>query len=412
MYTNKEVDANGDPHLSMECIAQKTNMRANMAFAGEAMYTDWSGPFTIKEIRQHIGLYVLNGLGPLPGLERKFNPEDAANYNPFVSSNFGSNAVNQLQQFKAFMMLQDPLKAVPNQQASPLFKVLSMIKWIRRLGPLSWECGIDLGLDKQTIGFQGHHVNKLWINYKKEGDGFHCDALCDAGFTFSVFFRNKLPPAHYTRAGYSPLHARSLWLFDRLQDKLHHCWVDNLYMSAKFAKAAFNGRNKVMTAGVTRTVDRGVPQCVIQDVVDKKIVTTTRGTINAAVLEGDKDCPQLVSMSIYDTKPVHFISLVAESVQWVKKQRCVWNKVNNRMEMITLLQVNVNNDYNFKMNAVDIADQLRNNYRMDHWLQQRKWWWSIFIWGVGVLLTNSYVVYRGVMEINNIPVGQRLTHYL
>ena len=50
MYANKEKDDNGDPMLSMEFLAQNTNMRANLAFAGEATYNDWSGPFTVEEI--------------------------------------------------------------------------------------------------------------------------------------------------------------------------------------------------------------------------------------------------------------------------------------------------------------------------------------------------------------------------
>jgi len=62
------------------------------------------------------------------------------------------------------------------------------------------------------------------------------------------------------------------------------------------------------------------------------------------------------------------------------------------------------------MNSVDVADQLRNNYRMDHWLRQRKWWWSIFLWGLGVLLTNSYVIYCKVQEMADVPKHKRLTH--
>ena len=49
---------------------------------------------------------------------------------------------------------------------------------------------------------------KMRITYKKEGDGFQCDALCDDGFTFSVFFRNEKAPSKYTKKGLSPLHAR------------------------------------------------------------------------------------------------------------------------------------------------------------------------------------------------------------
>ena len=44
----------------------------------------------------------------------------------------------------------------------------------------------------------------------------------------------------------------------------------------------------------------------------------------------------------------------------------------------------------------DIAGQLRNNYQFYHWLRKRKWWWSIISLAIGVILVNSYIVYRRV----------------
>ena len=406
MYENKVKDGNGDPFLSMEYLARNTNLRATLAFAGEATYDDWHGNFSIKEIRQHLGLYVLNGLSPSPGLEKKFDYTDKANYNSFVSQNFGTNAVRRLRQFKCFFSCQDPLKAVPDRKASPLFKILSVVKWIRKIGPMSWECGIDLSLDEQTMGFQGHHADKLRITYKKEGDGFQCDALCDDGFTYTVYFRNEPSPNKYTRQGYSPLHARCLWIFDQLTQKHHRVWVDNLYMSARFAKGCYVHDKSVLVAGVSRIKDRGIPKCVLQEPVKKQQLATTRGTMKAAVLEGDSNCPELVAVSIYDNKPVHFLTMSCDSIAWVEKKRNVWNPIARKMDEVKYLRVNINNDYNYKMNNVDIADQLRNNYKMDRWLRQKKWWWSIYLWGQGVLLTNAYLVY-----CRTVPKNLRLTHY-
>jgi hypothetical protein len=46
------------------------------------------------------------------------------------------------------------------------------------------------------------------------------------------------------------------------------------------------------------------------------------------------------------------------------------------------------------MNGVDIADQIRNQYWVDHWMQKQKWWWSIWWLGVQVLLVNAYLLYK------------------
>ena len=52
----------------------------------------------------------------------------------------------------------------------------------------AWRLGHDISGDEQTIGFQGCHADKLRITYKAEGDGFQCDAICDAGYTWTFFF--------------------------------------------------------------------------------------------------------------------------------------------------------------------------------------------------------------------------------
>ena len=118
-----------------------------------------------------------------------------------------------------------------------------------------------------------------------------------------------------------------------------------------------------------------------------------RGTLKAAVLKGDSDCPDLVPCSVYDTKPVNFLSMCTDSIQWVEKKRKVWDKSAKQMVDFHFLRLNINDEYNKEMGDVDISDQLRNSYRFDHWLRKTKWWWSMFFWGMGVELVNSYKMY-------------------
>ena len=408
--TNPVKSATGT-HFSLFDAVTWTNLKANLSHAGTAdCYHDWID-FSLKELKQHLGLLMLNGLSPSPKIELMFDRDDEANFNPFAFANIG-NAVRRHRMFRAFFAVQDPRKEVPPRKTSPMFKVLPIINWLNKVGKLSWQLGPDLSVDEQTIGFQGRHADKLRITYKAEGDGFQCDALCDSGFTYAHYFRNERPPAKYIKDGLSPLHARVMWLFDRLVEKHHRVYMDNLYISAKFAKAALNHPKKVLTAGVARKNGRGIPLSVIQEEVKNPAEAyKVRGTVKAAVLQGDKDCPDLVAVSVYDTKPVHFISTIVESIEWIVKGKKVWNEAAAEMKPLKFLRLNCNDDYNNKMNSVDLADQLRNNYRFDHWLRNFKWWWAVFLWWYGVMVVNAYVVYCSVMEEAKVPKRQRLTHY-
>ena len=356
LRANKYKNKDNTPYISLAEWQQWTNMKALLASAGtDDCYKDFK-PFTVKEIQQQLGLYILNGLSPSPTMDLKFDTDDEANFNHFVHSNM-PNGLRRHRHFKAFFAVQDPRKVVPPRRSSPLFKLLPLVNWINRVGQVSWNLGMNLAVDEQTIGFQGRHVDKRHITYKNEGDGFQADALCDRGFTYAAYFRNEKPPTKYIKQGLSPLHARVMWLFDRLQERNTRVWMDNLYISAKFAKYAANHDKKVMIAGVARKTGRGVPNSVLQEEVkDKNAQQKVRGTVKAALLMGDKDVPNLVAVSVYDTKPVHFISTVCECIEWVLKTRRVWNEAKQRMEKLGFLRLNVNDDYNRDMNSVDIAD--------------------------------------------------------
>ena len=54
------------------------------------------------------------------------------------------------------------------------------------------------------------------------------------------------------------------------------------------------------------------------------------------------------------------------------------------------------------MGSVDVADQLRTHYRVDHWMRNTKWWWAIFWWCFQMLLTNAYLAYVNFMKIHGL----------
>ena len=103
-----------------------------------------------------------------------------------------------------------------------------------------------------------------------------------------------------------------------------------------------------------------------------------RGTVLVAELVGDPECPSLLAVSVYDTKPVHFLTMAANKIFWEEKERKIYDRNSQAMKVIKFHRLNINDNYNYGMGGADIADQIRGSYRFDHWLRRYKWWHSIF----------------------------------
>ena len=347
-------------------------------------------------------------------MEQKFQPQrtDPVHGSDFVYHNFGANAERRHRHFKAFFAVQDPMVEPPNRQTCPNWKVRPILTWMNTIYPIVWMVGLSISVDEMTMRFKGKHPDKLRVTYKNEGDGFQCDALCDDGFCYQFYFRNEPAPSKYLKQGMSPLHARCMALFDSLVDEFHQCAMDNLYNSATFCKRAYNHSKKVLVHGVTRKGMRGIPACVTQEEQKKRSdQVAARGTVKAAVLKGDPGCPNLIATSVYDTKPVHYLSMICESIKWVLKERNVYNVDSGMMEKLYFLRMNHIDCYNHTMGNVDVADQLRGVYRLDYWVRNRKWWWSILFWSLGTMMSNAYIIYLKVNDEYGIPKSKLLSHH-
>ena len=403
--------------FSLEKLLSWTNMRAlldNASLGGK--YSDFSN-FSLDELMKHIGLYLFQGLSPSPQVEMKFHPqtEDPVNGNDFICYSFGgktSNSKRRHRHFKSFFTSVNPSLPVPDRNSHPNWKVHPFLKHILQVSKEAAAIGKNLSCDEQTVGFQGHHKDKQRITYKKEGDGFLADALCSDGYTFAFHFRHQ-PASQKIMKEHdcSPLHARVLGLISQLPDKNYTLGMDNLYMSARLCRLAYMSDQRVMVHGVTRPSLRGIPPAIKQDEVKKKAeLEKVRNTVKVAVLKGDEVMSDLISVSIYDSKPVYFLTSAAEEIKWRKKEKKVYDDGKKKSVMMPFYRLNIIDFYNNNMGNVDLADQLRNHYRYDSsWHRNRKWWWSIWWWGFQLLLTNSYVLYRKFHIIHNSKPP--FTHY-
>jgi hypothetical protein len=131
--------------------------------------------------------------------------------------------------------------------------------------------------------------------------------------------------------------------------------MDNLFNSVKLFEGLY--RAKALAHGVAQKYGRGLPSTIIQkEEKNKDMAGKLRGTTKAAKLAHNPGCPDVLAVSTYDTKPVHVLSTVAESVEWMVKQKKVWSATEKKKCFVKFLHLNIIEDYNMKMNSTDIAD--------------------------------------------------------
>mmetsp|Transcript_43733 Transcript_43733/g.64212 ORF Transcript_43733/g.64212 Transcript_43733/m.64212 type:complete len:448 (-) Transcript_43733:705-2048(-) len=317
---------------TLEDLLEWTNLRALKENAGLGRkYKEWQ-PFTLDGLMKHIGLYLFQGLSPSPQVEMKFfsSLEDPVNGNDFIHKSFGGMTgvlQRRHRHFKSCFTSVDPTIPVPDRNTHPNWKVHPFLKHILDISQKAVFMGRDLSCDEQTIGFQGHHKDKQRITYKKEGDGFLADTICGDGYTYAFFFRHQQVTSKMQDGlKCSPLHVRVSALCSQLPDKHYTLGMDNLYMSTKLARLCYSIKQKVMIHGVTCPSLRGIPPIVKQEEVKRKSdLEKVRHMVKAAVLKSNEVCTNLVALSVYDTKPVYFLSNACEGIKWMKKTKKVYD---------------------------------------------------------------------------------------
>ena len=66
----------------------------------------------------------------------------------------------------------------------------------------------------------------------------------------------------------------------------------------------------------------------------------------AGVMKGDPKCPNLVVSIVYDTKHVHYLSMVSSDLKWAVTEKCVFNVDMGRTETLVFLRMNTIHNYN------------------------------------------------------------------
>ena len=97
-----------------------------------------------------------------------------------------------------------------------------------------------------------------------------------------------------------------------------------------------------------------------------------RGTVKAAVIYEIPDLTGLIYVLVYETKPVHFLSICYNEIKWIHKTNQVYDPESEIVCDAHLLSLNINKSYNHNINSADLSDQLQNVYQVNHWMRKYK----------------------------------------
>ncbi len=163
--------------------------------------------FDDAEFYKFIGIHFANGLNPRPSFESWFT---SMPHRPLYlySANFVNGGVfdhtvhgvkvSGLRRWRHFCRFLTSSNyrwnPVEEQRKDLMWKVQSLLDELNHRARKHWIPGKWVAINEQTIGFKGRSGMTLCISYKREGDGFQCDALCDKNYTFSFFFQHGDTP--------------------------------------------------------------------------------------------------------------------------------------------------------------------------------------------------------------------------
>ena len=225
--------------------------------------------------------------------------------------------------------------------------------------------------------------------------------ICSEGFSYAWIWRHHDPPEIRDDAG--PVNNRLIALSNFLPAGTN-LFMDNFYISGKCATMMYNGTPlpdgtktpRIHIAGVCRSDKRGLPKMVKQTKLSsEKAIAKVKGTV---LVSSHKTVKPLVAVSLYDSKPVYFLSTVDAAITYVHMRRGTWDNESKSLMIEEFKRLKIVWAYNAYMGYVDVADQLRLGYEFAKHLRQKKWWWPIWRMQMGMAMTNMWCLYRSKEE--------------
>ena len=282
--------------------------------------------------------------------------------------------------------------------------------------------GKDCAVDEITVHMDAPKANlkRNCHHYKAAGDGMQADALCQKhGYIKDFIWRgDPKVPLSYTLSGDTDgVKNRVNMLLSRsLKDDYHELYFDNLYGHVEWMDELVRGQEllvskfhvrkgrkpdmpggestmvikKVRCCGTMRT-NSGIQKSGL-DVQKPKNLSSDLEKVSERKREKATDRAKLKQIKLGDGEKfilavmpdaglLKIASTIHTEVYDCEMMRKKWNKDEQQKEDDLMWRLNIQEDYNFSMCFVDVADLLSWQYRIGggYW-RNLKWWHAPYKW--------------------------------
>jgi hypothetical protein len=378
----------------LRVVARNTNKYAEGRGQADRSGHPWKG-ITLRDLKVWIAITILIGVVRVRQLPEFWSMDVRVGI--FKASKF--MPLSLFKQIKRYLHVSDP-----GEESDA---------WYSKVEPLASHCraafkrlylpGSDVAVDEMIARFSGRSQHTFRMKRKPTPEGYKILALCERGYTYDFLFESRVDRTTETEhvAGLNRM-GQQVWQLARGLPP-HHAF--NVYMDNYFSSIPLFKHLRDNDVGACGTVRVNSPKFPKELKVPKNAHldwNTTAGKVVDGVL----------AMLWVDNAPVTMLTTIHElkGDDWTverKRRRPRQTSTNAAtvrrvfgVEPTKVLAIpKIIDDYNHKMNGVDIADQLRS-YRS---LQQtsRRTWFPLFFWLLDTTLVNISLLHAKLGSTNS-----------
>ena len=90
----------------------------------------------------------------------------------------------------------------------------------------------------------------------------------------------------------------------------------------------------------------------------------------------------------------HHINSYIYTVTWTRIKKKCYNKTSKKIISFFSTDLILFVCTILFLGTVDLADQLQLQYCLNRSVRNRKWWWEIFLWELGIAVINACALYK------------------